>query len=90
MADLRPADPGQFGEPGDHPIVGDFDGDGIDEIGVFRQGVWIIDINHNHQIDSQDRVLKLGGRDDLPVVGDWNGDGTDEPGIYGRTPRPQN
>lgn len=80
----------EFGQPGDHPIVGDFDGDGLDEVGVFRGGVWIIDINHNHQLDSQDRVLKLGGRGDLPVVGDWNGDGADEPGIYGRTPPPQN
>ncbi|MFM9116910.1 MAG: hypothetical protein ACKOU6_12210, partial [Planctomycetota bacterium] len=61
-----------------------FDGDGIDEIGVYRAGVWYVDTNHNHQLDAHDRVFQLGGPSDTPVVGDWNGDGKDEPGIYGR------
>ena len=47
-----------FGQAGDIPIVGDLDGDGVDEIGVYRDGKWIIDINHNHQIDAQDMVFE--------------------------------
>ena len=72
----------EFGQKGDLPIVGDFDGDGVDEIGVYRDGKWIIDINHNHQIDAQDMVFEMGGYGDKPVVGDWNGDGKDDPGTY--------
>jgi hypothetical protein len=26
-----------FGDPGDKPVVGDWDGDGIDEIGLHRE-----------------------------------------------------
>ena len=63
-------------------MVGDFNGDGVDEIGVYRDGKWIIDTNGNRQIDAQDKVFELGGAGDKPVVGDWNGDGTDDPGVY--------
>ena len=61
--------------------VADFNGDGVDEIGVFRAGKWIIDSNGNHHVDAQDKVFELGGAGDKPVVGDWNDDGIDTPGI---------
>ena len=64
------------------PVVGDFNGDGVDEIGVYRAGQWIIDTNGNRQLDAQDKVFELGGAGDKPVVGDWNDDGTDDPGVY--------
>jgi serine-aspartate repeat-containing protein C/D/E len=65
-------------------VVGDFNGDGVDEIGVYRHGQWIIDTNGNRQIDAHDTVFTLGGDDPnaVPVVGDWDGDGTDDPAIY--------
>jgi hypothetical protein len=62
--------------------VGDFNGDGIEEIAVFRGGQWIIDTNGNRQIDPADRTLELGQPGDLPIAGDFNGDGLDEPAIY--------
>ena len=31
-----------FGNPGDVPVVGDFDGDGIDTVGVYRSGNWYL------------------------------------------------
>ena len=31
-----------FGNPGDVPVVGDFDGDGIDTVGVYRSGSWYL------------------------------------------------
>ena len=64
-----------FGRPGDVPVVGDFNGDGIDELGVYRDGMWYIDTNGNGEIDAEDQVFELGGPGDKPVVGDWNGDG---------------
>jgi hypothetical protein len=36
-----------FGLAGDQPVAGDFDGDGLDEIGVYRDGDWFIDYNHS-------------------------------------------
>ena len=71
-----------FGQAGDMPVVGDFNGDGVDDIGVYRGGQWIVDIDGNRQIDAKDKVFELGGAGDKPVVGDWNDDGTDDPGVY--------
>jgi len=31
-----------FGNPGDRPVVGDFDGDGVDSAGVYRGGSWYL------------------------------------------------
>ena len=72
-----------FGIPGAIPVVGDFNGDGIDEIGVYFQGEWLLDLNGNQRWDSDDLWAALGSRGDLPVVGDWDGDGKDDIGVYG-------
>jgi hypothetical protein len=65
------------------PLAGDWNGDGVDEIGVFWNGFWFIDINGNRLWDRDDLVAKLGTVDDQPVVGDWDGDGKDDIGIFG-------
>jgi hypothetical protein len=31
-----------FGNPGDRPVVGDFDGNGVDSVGVYRGGSWYL------------------------------------------------
>ena len=72
----------QFGQKGDLPVVGDFNGDGIEEIAVFRAGQWIIDSNGNHEIDAGDRVIQFGQAGDKPIAGDFDGDGTDEPAVF--------
>ena len=58
------------------------DGDGVEEIGIFRNGVWVIDTNGNRQLDEGDRRFEFGKAGDLPVVGDWDGDGKDDVGLY--------
>ncbi|WP_050769497.1 MSCRAMM family protein [Blastopirellula marina] len=72
-----------FGTAGNFPIVGDWDGDGIQTIGVFQDGEWRLDEDGNgrwnDEVDSRVRYGKAG---DVPVVGDWNGDGIDEIGVY--------
>jgi len=65
------------------PVAGDFNGDGIDELGLYVDGQWFIDLNGNGRWDAGDLWAKLGTRDDKPVVGDWNGDGKADIGIFG-------
>lgn len=77
------ADSAQFGMIGGTPLAGDFDGDGKDEIAVFHDGYWMIDLNHNGSWDPADLLATLGTAEDRPVVGDWDGDGKDDIGIYG-------
>lgn len=72
-----------FGMRGATPIVGDFNGDGVSEMGVFYKGEWYIDLNGNGVWDEDDLWAKLGHQDDKPVVGDWNGDGKTDIGIFG-------
>ncbi len=65
------------------PLAGDFDGDGDDEMVLYKDGFWMIDLNGNGQWDIDDLMARLGNGDDQPVVGDWDGDGKDDIGIYG-------
>lgn len=64
-------------------VVGDFNGDGISEIAIFKAGQWFIDINGNGVWDEGDLWAKLGHENDRPVVGDWDGDGKDDIGVFG-------
>ena len=73
-----------FGMPDGIPFSGDFNGDGLDEIGVFIDGEWFIDLNGNGVFDQGDLWARLGKRLDLPVTGDWDGDGKVDIGIFGR------
>jgi len=65
------------------PVTGDFNGDGVSEVGVYYHGEWFLDLNGNGRWDEEDLWARLGSASDLPVVGDWDGDGKDDIGIYG-------
>ncbi len=64
-------------------LAGDFNGDGKDELALFKDGEWLLDINGNGVWDRGDLWAKLGEKGDLPVVGDWDNDGKDDIGIFG-------
>ncbi|QDV39602.1 Ig-like domain-containing protein [Tautonia plasticadhaerens] len=72
--------------PGDIPISGDFDGDGITDLGVFRPSSdrmpgaseWII---LRSQAGPQS-VLFGGSGLDVPAVGDFDGDGRDDIAVF--------
>jgi hypothetical protein len=73
----------QYGSAGDVPIAGDWNGDGVTNIGLFRGGTWFLDADGNGQWSVADIYVENVGRPgDVPVVGDFNGDGVDDLGIY--------
>ena len=79
-----------FGRPGDQPIVGDWNGDGIDDLGVVRGDQWIVDSDGDLELtDSDRRFYQPNSPDSQPVTGDWDGDGADEAGSYETEDPPQ-
>jgi hypothetical protein len=62
---------GNFGLPGDIPVVGDWTGTGTTKIGIFRNGQWFLDLNGNGQWDGcgVERCGNFGLPGDMPVVG---------------------
>ena len=71
------------------PIIGDWDGDGVDDLGLYDQGRFYLDLTANGSWDAESggdahHYFNLASIDDtaLPVIGDWDGDGIDELGLY--------
>jgi hypothetical protein len=71
-----------YGTPGDRAITGDWNGDGIEAVGIFRDGRWHLDIDADGRWSEADVAFAFGQAGDLPVVGDFNGDGIDEVGLF--------
>lgn len=72
--------------PGLAPVAGDWNGDGSDQIGVFRApGTFLLDANGNGVWDGKtvDVRVDFGGTDPAsrPLVCDWNGDGAADVGV---------
>ncbi|MEM1305607.1 MAG: fibrinogen-binding protein, partial [Planctomycetota bacterium] len=72
-----------FGNENAIPVAGDWNGDGVTDIGVFIEGYWYLDLNGNGRWDAGDLWAHLGSEADLPVTGDWDADGKDDIGIFG-------
>ncbi len=77
---------GYFGQPGDLPVAGNWDGGAKSQIGVFRPGTgeWFLDRNGNRQWDGcvADGCHAFGQTGDLPVAGDWIGGGFAQIGVF--------
>lgn len=71
-----------FGNPGDQPFVGDFDGDGIDTIGLHRVSTGFVYYRNSHTQGVADDEFFFGDPGDRFVAGDWNADGIDSPGVF--------
>ena len=61
-------------------MAGDWNGAGIDTIGVFRNGVFYLRLSNTP--GPADLVIPFGDPGDLPVVGDFDGSGTDTIGVF--------
>ena len=75
-----------FGAAGDLPVAGDWDGDGIDTLGVFRPstGQFTLTDSTNSSPPFTISVTRatFGAAGDLPISGDWDGDGKDSIAVY--------
>ena len=72
----------QYGTKGDIAVTGDWNGDGINTIGIFRNGAWFLDIDGDGRWSDGDQMFHFGQEGDIPVVGDWTGDGVSKVGLY--------
>ena len=75
-----------FGNPGDKAFVGDFDGDGVDTVGLHRESTGLVYFRNTHIQGIADSQFIFGNPGDRLVAGDWNSNGTDTPALF----RPSN
>lgn len=76
-----------FGRGDDEwPIAGDWDGDGLDSVGVFRPSTSTFHLRDTLEAGPEDRRVAFGDPRwaGIPLAGDWDGDGIDTPGVYVR------
>lgn len=69
-----------YGVAGDKPIAGDWDGNGVDTLGIYRNGTFYL--RNSNTTGAANIVFSFGASGDQPLAGDWNGDGTDTIGVY--------
>lgn len=68
-----------YGKPGDVPIAGDWNGDGVTTVGVVRGNRWIL--RNSNSPGPTDITFTFGDPGDVPVVGRWTDAGIDLPGV---------
>ena len=94
---IEPLEPLAFGQAGDRPIAGDWNGDGIDDVGVYRpntstfilrvpQKPIVVVPCHGCPPETVTPITTLtsqfGSLGDLPVTGDWDGNKKDTIGVF--------
>jgi len=77
----------RFGPDGDAgwiPLVGDWNGDGTDTIGLYQPSDSLFHLKNIFGGGSADVYVAFGapGSSWMPVTGDWDGDGNDTIGLY--------
>ena len=75
-----------FGNPGDIPFAGDWNGDGVDTAGLRRPSNGFVYLKNSNSTGNADIEYYYGNPGDLVVAGDWDNDGDDTLGLY----RPSN
>ncbi len=72
-----------FGNPGDKPVIGDWDGDGIDELGLHRESTGFFYYRNSLDTGVASDEIFFGDPGDRFVAGDWGVvDGKDTPAVF--------
>jgi hypothetical protein len=71
-----------FGDPGDKPFVGDFDGDGTETIGLHRESTGLVYFRNTHTQGVADNEFIFGDPGDRLIAGDWLATGIGSPAVF--------
>jgi len=75
-----------FGNPGDRPFAGDFNGNGFDSVGLHRESTGLVYFRNTLTTGIAHAQFIYGNPGDRLIAGDWDGDGEDTVAVY----RPSN
>lgn len=71
-----------YGTPGDVPLLGDWDCDGVDTVAMYRPTNGFVYLRNSNDQGVADHDFFYGLASDIPLAGDWDGDGCDTVAIY--------
>jgi hypothetical protein len=72
-----------LGDADDLPVTGDWDGNGITDLGVFDQATATFTLLQTDPMGQPyTTVVPFGVPGDLPVTGDWDGNGITDLGVW--------
>jgi len=70
-----------FGIPGDVPLLGDWNCDGVDSVALFRPSSGFVYLSNRNSFGFAESDFFYGNGGDVPIAGDWDGDGCDTLGV---------
>ena len=69
-------------EVGDVPLLGDWDGNGVADLAIYRGSTWHIRSNAAASGSTLTTFVYGMQAGDRPIAGNWDGDGDEDAGIY--------
>ena len=81
-ADGTARPPFYYGIPGDIPLTCDWNGGGINTVGLYRPATGFMYLRNSNDFGFADLGFHFGIAEDVPICGDWNANGVDTIGVY--------
>lgn len=71
-----------YGNPGDYPFMGDWDCNGVDTPGLYRQSDGYVYLRNTNTQGVANLRYFIGNPGDIPIAGDFDNDGCDTVSLY--------